>query len=148
MQNSPHTSPTSIATSGVAIALMEDSSLQLALSAVHAAEGRKGADITLLRTTAVSLLADYFVIITGFSKVQVRAIAYSVSDAVEEDLQRLPKHMEGQGDANWVLLDYGDVIVHVMMPQEREFYDLEAFWGHAEKVDFAELLTQFDDGKS
>lgn len=141
MQNSPHTSPTSVASSNRAIASIEDSSLQLALSAVHAAEERKGADITLLRTTAVSLLADYFVIITGFSRVQVRAIAYSISDAVEEDLQRLPKHMEGQGDANWVLLDYGDVIVHVMMPQEREFYDLEAFWGHAEKVEYAELLA-------
>ena len=141
MQNSSPTSPTSVATSNPAIAPMEDSSLQLALSAVHAADDRKGADITLLRTTAVSLLADYFVIITGFSKVQVRAIAYSISDAVEEDLQRVPKHMEGQGDANWVLLDYGDVIVHVMMPQERDFYDLEAFWGHAEKVEYAELLT-------
>lgn len=141
MQNSPNTSPTFILENSGAIAPMEDSSLQLALSAVHAAEDRKGADVTLLRTTAVSLLADYFVIITGFSRVQVRAIAYSISDAVEEDLQRLPKHMEGQGDANWVLLDYGDVIVHVMMPQEREFYDLEAFWGHAEKVEYAELLT-------
>lgn len=137
MQNSPNTSPTSILENSGATSPMEDSSLQLALSAVHAAEDRKGADVTLLRTTAVSLLADYFVIITGFSRVQVRAIAYSISDAVEEDLQRLPKHMEGQGDANWVLLDYGDVIVHVMMPQEREFYDLEAFWGHAEKVDYA-----------
>ncbi|MEX0271149.1 ribosome silencing factor [Leptolyngbyaceae cyanobacterium UHCC 1019] len=141
MQNLPNSSPASIATSSMATAPVEDSSLQLALSALHAAEERKGADITLLRTTAVSLLADYFVIITGFSRVQVRAIAYSISDAVEEELQRLPKHMEGQGDANWVLLDYGDVIVHVMMPQEREFYDLEAFWGHAEKVDYAELLT-------
>ncbi|PZV17514.1 MAG: ribosome silencing factor [Leptolyngbya sp.] len=142
MQNLSNPSPTSVVTSSVATALpMEDHSLQLALSAVHAAEDRKGADITLLRTTAVSLLADYFVIITGFSRVQVRAIANSIADAVEEDLQRLPKHMEGQGDSNWVLLDYGDVIVHVMMPQEREFYDLEAFWGHAEKVDYAELLA-------
>ncbi|MCY7390652.1 MAG: ribosome silencing factor [Leptolyngbyaceae cyanobacterium CAN_BIN12] len=141
MQNSPNTSPTSILENSGAISPMEDSSLQLALSAVHAAEDRKGADVTLLRTTAVSLLADYFVIITGFSRVQVRAIAYSISDAVEEDLQRLPKHKEGQGDANRVLLDYREVIVHVMMPQEREFYDLEAFWGHAEKVDYAELLT-------
>ncbi len=141
MQN-PNTSPTSVLeTSDVTTAPIEDTSLQLALSAVHAAADRKGADVVLLRTTAVSLLADYFVIITGFSRVQVRAIAYSISDAVEEELQRLPKHMEGQGDANWVLLDYGDVIVHVMMPQEREFYDLEAFWGHAEKVEYAELLA-------
>lgn len=142
MQNSPNTSPTSVLeTSDVTTAPIEDTSLQLALSAVHAADDRKGADVVLLRTTAVSLLADYFVIITGFSRVQVRAIAYSIADAVEEELQRLPKHMEGQGDANWVLLDYGDVIVHVMMPQEREFYDLEAFWGHAEKVEYAELLA-------
>jgi ribosome-associated protein len=143
MQNPSNTSPTSVlATSSAAIALpVEDSSLQLALCAVQAAENRKGADISLLRITAVSVLSDYFVIVTGFSKVQVRAIANSIADAVEEDLQRVPRHVEGLGEASWVLLDYGDVIVHVLMPQEREFYDLEAFWGHAEKVEYADLLA-------
>jgi ribosome-associated protein len=118
-----------------------DSSLQLALTAVQAADDRKGADMSLLRVTEVSLLADYFVIATGFSKAQVRAIANSVTAKVAADLNRTPRHIEGLSDASWVLLDFGDVIVHVLLPQEREFYNLEAFWGHAERIDWSALVA-------
>lgn len=120
----------------------QDTSLALALTAVQAAEDRKGADIALLHVTEVSLLADYFVLVTGYSKVQVRAIANAVADVVQEKLRRAPLHTEGMADSTWVLQDYGDVIVHVLLPQEREFYGLEAFWGHAERVDFQNLLNQ------
>ncbi len=120
----------------------QDSSLQLALAAIQAAEDRKAGDITLLRVTEVSLLADYFVIATGYSKVQVRAIAGSVADKLEEELRRAPLHTEGMAEASWVLQDYGDVIVHTLMPNERDFYDLEAFWGHAERLDYQALLNQ------
>lgn len=114
-----------------------DSSLELAITAAQAADERKGGDITVLSVANVSYLTDYFVIVTGFSKAQVRAIARSVEDKVEETLQRLPVRTEGQAEASWVLQDYGDVIIHVLMPQEREFYNLEAFWGHAERIEFA-----------
>lgn len=117
-----------------------DSSLALALTAIRAADDRKGGDITLLRVTEVSLLADYFVIVTGYSKAQVRAIVNAIADRVEEEVQRAPLHTEGMAEASWVLQDYGDVIVHVLMPHEREFYDLEAFWGHAERVAFQPML--------
>jgi ribosome-associated protein len=127
--------------SSAAHAAYADSSLQLALAAAQAADDRKGADMALLRVTEVSLLADYFVIVTGFSKAQVRAIANSVADKVETTLQRTPRHIEGQSDATWVLLDYGDVIIHVLLPQEREFYNLEAFWGHAERIDWASMVA-------
>ncbi len=120
----------------------EDSSLQLALAAIQAADERKAGDITLLRVTEVSLMADYFVIATGYSKAQVRAISGSVADKLEEDLRRAPLHTEGMAEATWVLQDYGDVIVHTLMPNERDFYDLEAFWGHAERVDYQALLKQ------
>jgi ribosome-associated protein len=116
-----------------------DLSLQLAIAAATAADERKAADITLLRVSEVSTLADYFVIVTGFSKAQVRAIAASIKDKVEEELQRTPIRTEGQSEGNWTLQDYGDVIVHILMPQEREFYNLEAFWGHAERIDFAAI---------
>lgn len=118
-----------------------DSSLELALSAIQAADDRKGGDIILLRVTEVSLLADYFVLVTGYSKVQVRAIANAVADHVQEELLRAPIHTEGMAESTWVLQDYGDVIVHILMPQEREFYNLEAFWGHAERVDYQPLLV-------
>jgi ribosome-associated protein len=119
-----------------------DSSLELALSAIQAADDRKGGDIVLLRVTEVSLLADYFVLVTGYSKVQVRAIANAVADTVQDECLRAPLHTEGMAESTWVLQDYGDVIVHILMPQEREFYNLEAFWGHAERVDYRSLLKQ------
>lgn len=117
-----------------------DSSLALSLAAIQAADDRKAGDIVLLRVTEVSLLADYFVLVTGYSKVQVRAIANAVADHVQEELLRAPLHTEGMAESTWVLQDYGDVIVHILMPQEREFYNLEAFWGHAERIDYQALL--------
>jgi ribosome-associated protein len=66
--------------------------------------------------------------------VQVRAIARSVEDRLEAEAGRLPLRREGQTEGRWVLLDYGEVIVHVLTPQERTYYDLESFWGHGEQV--------------
>jgi ribosome-associated protein len=84
----------------------------------------------------VSSLADWFVICSGLSDVQVRAIARSVEDQIEETTGRLPLRREGQKEGRWMLLDYGEVIVHVLTPSERTYYDLESFWGHGEQVRF------------
>lgn len=109
----------------------------LALAIAEAADDRKAGDITILQTGDISYLADYFVIVTGFSNVQVRAIANSVESAVEEKFSdRQPIRTEGMSEGRWVLKDYGDVIVHIFMPTDREYYDLEAFWGHAERIEF------------
>jgi len=113
-----------------------DDSRCLALTAAHAADERKGGDIVILQVAAVSSLADYFVIVTGFSRAQVRAIAQSTEESVKQNWHRHPLRKEGQAESNWILLDYGEVIVHILLPQEREFYDLEAFWAHAEEVPF------------
>jgi ribosome-associated protein len=107
---------------------------QLALLAVSAAEDRQAGDLRLIDISQVSVLADYLLIGTGYSKVQLRAISGSIIDKLEEDLQRLPLRTEGENQGGWVLLDYGDLIVHIMMPEQREFYDLETFWGHGETV--------------
>jgi len=112
-------------------------SRDLALAIAQAADDRKGANIALLNVADVSYIADYFVIITGFSSAQVRAIARSIQDTVETEWQQRPFRVEGQGEGTWVLIDYGDVIAHIFMPKEREFYSLEAFWGHAEQMDFS-----------
>ncbi|MGC9524435.1 MAG: ribosome silencing factor [Limnospira sp.] len=119
---------------------LADPTLATAIAAVRAAEDRKGDDITLLRVTEVSYLADYFLIVTGFSSTQVRAIYQAIARQVEEQTQRLPPRVEGQGEGSWVLMDYGDLIVHILLPEEREFYNLEAFWGHAERVDWSEWV--------
>ena len=120
----------------------QDDSWELAMKIAQAASERKGGDITLLRVSGVSYLADYFAIVTGFSKVQVRAISQAIQDKVELELHRRPLRIEGQAEAMWVLLDYGDAIAHIMMPREREFYNLEAFWSHAEQVEVADLKTE------
>lgn len=142
MQNLSTITSSSPVTASSASNSAVDTSLELALSAIQAADDRKGGDIVLLRVTEVSLLADYFVLVTGYSKVQVRAIANAVADQVQDECLRAPIHTEGMAESTWVLQDYGDVIVHVLMPQEREFYNLEAFWGHAERVDYHALLKQ------
>jgi ribosome-associated protein len=113
-----------------------DLSRELALTIAQAADDRKGQDIVILGVAEVSYLTDYFVIITGFSKVQVRAISQAIEQKVETTWQRLPLRTEGQAEGSWILQDYGEVIVHILLPQEREFYNLEAFWGHAEHIEF------------
>jgi ribosome-associated protein len=112
----------------------EVTSENLALTIADAGLDRKAGEIILLNVANISYLSDYFVMMTGYSKVQVRAIADSIEGQVKLDWQRIPLRTEGKTDGTWVLQDYGDVIVHIMMPREREFYNLEAFWGHAERI--------------
>lgn len=111
-------------------------SYTLATLIAEAADDRKGGDIVLLNVADVSYLADYFVVATGFSNVQVRAIARSIQDQVLEERGQAPTHLEGLDEGNWIVLDYGTVIAHIFSPKEREFYNLEAFWGHAERIPF------------
>ncbi len=118
-----------------------ETSQELALTIASAGADRKAGDIILLHVAEVSYLADYFVIMTGYSKVQVRAIAEAVEDQVAQEWHRSPSRTEGKTEGTWVLQDYGDVLVHIMLPKEREFYNLEAFWGHAERIEFPD-----DDG--
>ena len=114
-----------------------DEARGLIMTVAQAADDRKAVDIVLLRVAEVCYLADYFAIVTGFSNVQVRAISQAIADKVEEEWQRLPLRTQGLSDASWVVMDYGDAIVHILKPQEREFYNLEAFWGHAERIEFS-----------
>lgn len=114
----------------------QEMSKDLALTIAQAADERKGEDIVILKIGDISYLADYFVIVTGFSRAQLRAIYQSVEEKMQSLWERLPLRTEGQANGSWILQDYGEVIVHIMLPQDRDFYDLEAFWGHAEKIEF------------
>jgi ribosome-associated protein len=124
-----------ISNATIALSIPEYTTTELAFLAAEAADDRKAGDMLLLKIDEVSTLADYMLIVSGFSKVQLRAISQSIYDKIKEEFDRMPLRTEGEGKANWVLIDYGDLIVHIMMPQEREFYNLEAFWGHGEKID-------------
>ncbi len=113
-----------------------EDSASLARLAAEACDDRKAVDIRLIRVDEISSLADWFVICTGLTDVQVRAIGRSVEDRLEAEAGRLPLRREGQAEGRWLLIDYGEVIVHILTPQERGFYDLESFWGHGEHVAF------------
>lgn len=113
----------------------EASTQNLVEKIAQAADDRKAADIAVLKVTDISYLTDYFVIATGFSKAQVKAISDGIEEKVARECHRSPLRVEGKSESNWILHDYGDVIVHIFLPQEREFYNLEAFWGHAERID-------------
>jgi ribosome-associated protein len=110
-----------------------EDSRALALLAAEACDDRKAVDIRLIRVEEVSSLSDWFVICSGLTDVQVRAIARAVEDSLEIEAGRLPLRREGQTEGRWVLLDYGELIVHVLTPQERAYYDLESFWGHGDQ---------------
>ena len=113
-------------------------SKELAWQIASAADDKKAQDIVLLNVSDVSYLADYFVIVTGFSRTQLNAIAESIEKRLEEKYNLQPTRVSGKREGNWIVQDYGDVIVHSFLPEEREYYNLEAFWGHAEQIEFSQ----------
>ena len=88
-------------------------------------------DITILNISNVSSLADFFVIASGDSTTQVKALMETVKEKVKNTFGRLPLRTENDLKNRWNLLDYGDVVVHILHKQERENYALEKFWSHA-----------------
>ncbi len=109
---------------------------QLAWKIAEAADDKKAGDIVLLQVEEISYLADYFVIATGFSTTQLRAISESIEAQLVDCDQKYPIRVEGKTQGGWIVMDYGEVIAHIFLPQEREYYNLEAFWGHAERQEF------------
>jgi len=108
---------------------------ELAKTIVEVAADKKAADIVLLDIRELSVLADYFVICTGANPRQIGAIASAIEDKLAE-LGVKARGREGHVDGGWVLLDLGDVIVHIFGPMEREFYRLERLWSQAPTVMF------------
>lgn len=101
--------------------------------AVAAAEDRKAVDLRVLHLEKISDFTDYFVICSGTSERQVQAIADAVQEKMREERVR-PLHVEGFNCGQWVLLDYGDFVVHIFQEEPRRFYSLERLWGDAPDV--------------
>lgn len=116
-------------------------SKELAAIAVKALDGKKGREITVLYTADQTTLADYFVICTGTSNTQVKALADAVEDAMTQAGEE-PHHVEGHRGGQWTLLDYSAVVVHVFTEEAREFYSLERLWSDAQPVDISAYLTK------
>lgn len=91
-------------------------------------------DIAILNISNVSVLADYFVICSADTSTQVRALASYIREKIKDLFERLPNGQENDLKNRWNLLDYGDVVVHVLHREERETYAIEKFWNHAFKV--------------
>ena len=100
----------------------------------NALDDKKGIDIKVLDISEISVMADYFIIASGSNKSQVQALA----DNVEEEMLKLDIHckqVEGYSSGNWILMDYGDFIVHVFNQDDRLFYDLERIWKDGKLVE-------------
>lgn len=110
---------------------------ETALLCVRYALDRKAYDLLLLDVHELTSLADYFLICTGRSDTQVQAIAESIREGLA-GLGRRPRMMEGVSSGQWVLIDYGDVVVHIFLESVREFYDLERLWARAPQVTLPE----------
>jgi len=108
-----------------------------ALACVRAALDHKAYDLVVLETGRVSSIADYFVICSGRSDTQVQAIAEAIDTELRHQGER-PLSVEGLQHGQWVLIDYGDVVVHIFYVPVREFYDLERLWVRAPRVELPE----------
>lgn len=114
--------------------------IQLLETIVKAADDKRAEDIVALDMEGVSLLADYFVIMNGNSERQVQAIVDGVEDAVMAAGGNQPR-IEGKKGSRWMLMDFNDIVVHVFVPEEREFYNLEKLWSDAPLVDVQQWVT-------
>jgi ribosome-associated protein len=103
--------------------------------AVRAAESKKATDIKVLDLTGITSFTDRFVVCTGSNPRQVQAIGDEITLRLK-DRGELPLSVEGYSQAEWVLIDYGDFLVHIFSPKAREYYALERLWRNARPVDF------------
>ena len=110
---------------------------QCALCAARAADEKKATDILVQDVRELVSSTDYFVIVTAANSRQVEAIIDEIEEALREQMHIKPSHTEDSRDGSWSLLDYGDVVVHVFMPEAREYYRLEELWNDAPTIDLA-----------
>ena len=113
--------------------MKKPSSLTLARLAGKIAEDKKGIDPVILNVRLLSSVTDYFIIVTAGSAPQMNAILDTIEDEFREKYDIRPSHREGAAKAKWVVLDYGNLIVHVLTPEARELFSLEKIWPDAKK---------------
>jgi ribosome-associated protein len=127
---SPHSESSTIA----APAPQAERSLQLALAAARTAADNNGQNIKVLDMRQITPVFDYFVIVTGNSRRQLHAISDEIERTLEIELKDKRMGQEGYNESKWILLDYGNVVVHMFDEETRDFYALEDFWSEATAV--------------
>ena len=113
---------------------------EVATLAVSTLDSKKALDIKLLKTTEITVLADYFVICTASSTTQLKTLPDEL-DKVLSAAGEVPLRREGYRSSSWVLIDYGAVVIHLFLSETREFYSLERLWGDAEDIDISMMVT-------
>lgn len=112
---------------------------EMALLLAQALDSKKGQEIRVLEINGVTTLADYFVLCSGTSAPQLKALADAGEKAMKE-AGFLPHHVEGHRGGTWILQDYGDVVVHLFDTEARAFYDLDRLWQDAAEVDLSQVI--------
>lgn len=113
---------------------------EMALLLAKVLDDKKGKNILVLKTDGVTTLSDYFVICTGTSAPQLKALGDACEKAMKDN-DIMPHHIEGHRGGTWILQDYGDVVVHLFSEEAREFYALDRLWAYATEVDLSGILT-------
>lgn len=116
--------------------------LKLVEYVVKAADDIKAQDFTVLDLREVSSITDYFVICTGSSSTQTKAIADNIEEKLNKDHSLRLLRREGYQHGAWILLDYGSVVVHIFKPEERDFYNIERLWRDAEVLEVSVFLGE------
>ncbi len=113
-------------------------SKELVKIAYDALDEKKGINITVIDISEISIIADYFIIAGGNNENQVKALANNVEEKLYQ-AEVTPSHIEGYNHANWILMDFNDIIIHVFNEEDRLFYDLERIWRDGKKVNIFDL---------
>lgn len=112
----------------------------MAVTLATALDAKKGQDIKVLETRALTTLADYFVICTATSTTQIKALS-DECEKVMKEAGEPPHHIEGHRGGTWVLMDFSAVVVHIFDDEARKFYDLERLWRDADEMDLSQIVT-------
>lgn len=113
--------------------------------AVEAAQAKKAGGITVLDLQGLAAFTDYFVICTGYSTPQMKAICDEIEEVLYREMKRAPEHREGHRSAEWALLDFGSLIVHVFGEPARRYYDLERLWRSAPSLVLSDESVESED---
>ena len=124
------------------IPIEDDEMLPFVLTAVKAADMRKGGNIKALRISHMTEVTTFMIIVEGNSKPQNQAIANAIEDDIWAKYSREPVNKDGDAGSGWLVMDYGSVMIHIMTPKMRDFYKIERRWSHAENVDLSGVILE------
>jgi ribosome-associated protein len=115
--------------------------------AARAAIDKRAADVVILDLTKLTIVCDFFVIATARNPIHSRAVVDGINERLRDEGRR-PTHTEGLAAGKWVLMDYGDVVVHVFVQEERQYYDLERLWADAKVKQLEEVVADLRQARS